>query len=67
MLLKTGFGMIISGLMAEYIGTSNLFLVCVASSVAILTLSWLFTDVRYVEEMRLSPNDEPKEPIDTKA
>lgn len=47
-------GMIISGPLAECIGTSSLFLACVISGVIILTLSWFFTGMRHVEEMRVS-------------
>lgn len=45
------FGMILSGAIVEFTATSNLFLGCAVSGVLILTLSWLFTDIRYVEEM----------------
>ena len=48
-------GMLIAGPLAEYIGTSNLFLACVILGVTILTISWLFTDVKHVEEMRETP------------
>ena len=45
------FGMILSGAIAEFTGTANLFLGCTGSGILILTLSWFFTDVRHVEEM----------------
>ena len=48
-------GMLISGPLAAYIGTSNLFLACVILGVTILTISWLFTDVKHVEEMKETP------------
>ncbi len=48
-------GMLISGPLAEYIGTSNLFLACVIFGVTTLTISWVFTDMRRVEEMKASP------------
>lgn len=51
-------GMIISGPLAEYIGTSNLFLVCVISGVSILTFSWLFTDMRHIEELEESQGNQ---------
>jgi DHA3 family macrolide efflux protein-like MFS transporter len=46
-------GMIVSGPLAEYFGTNILFLACVISGATILTLSWLFTDMKYVEEMKV--------------
>jgi len=49
------FGMILSGTIAAFTGTANLFLGCAISGMLILTLSWLFTDVRYVEEMEETP------------
>ena len=45
------FGMIISGPIAEFIGTANLFLGCALSGILIFTISWLFTDIRHVEKM----------------
>ncbi|UCF59103.1 MAG: MFS transporter [Candidatus Bathyarchaeota archaeon] len=44
-------GMILSGPIAEFIGTANFFLACTGSGILALTLSWLFTDIRDVEEM----------------
>lgn len=51
----TPLGMIISGPIAEYMGTSNLFLGCTLSGILILTLSWFFTDIRHVEETFTDP------------
>ena len=45
------FGMILSGVIVEFTGTVNLFLGCIGLGILILTLSWLFTDIRHVEEM----------------
>ena len=45
------FGMILSGVIVEFTGTVNLFLGCIGLGILILTLSWFFTDIRYVEEM----------------
>ncbi len=45
------FGMILSGTIVELTGTANLFLGCAASGILILTLSWVFTDIKKVEEM----------------
>ena len=44
-------GMIISGPIAEIIGTSNRFLGCSLIGILSITLSWLFTDIRHVEKM----------------
>jgi len=45
------FGMILSGAIAEFTGIVNLFLGCAISGILMLTLSWLFTDIKYVERM----------------
>ena len=45
------FGMILSGAIVEFTRTANLFLGCIGSGILILTLSWFFTDIRYVEKM----------------
>ncbi len=45
------FGMILSGVIVEFTKTSNLFLGCSGLGILILTLSWVFTDIRHVEEM----------------
>ena len=45
------FGMIISGPIAEFMGTANLFLGCALSGILIFTISWLSTDIRHVEKM----------------
>ena len=47
----TPLGMILSGPIAEFTGTANLFLGCVVSGILILTLSWFFTQIRHVEEI----------------
>jgi len=44
----TPVGMIISGPIAAFAGTANLFLGCAAIGTVLLTVSWLFTDVRFV-------------------
>ncbi len=46
------FGMILSGAIVEVTRTANLFLACAASGILILTISWFFTDIRNVEEMK---------------
>lgn len=48
-------GMLISGPLAEYFGTRNLFLACVILGAVVLTLSWLFTDMRHVEKIEETP------------
>jgi DHA3 family macrolide efflux protein-like MFS transporter len=45
------FGMILSGIIAGLTGTANLFLGCTVFGMLILTLSWFFTDIKYIEEM----------------
>lgn len=45
-------GMILSGVVAELTGTVNLFLGSVVLGVLISTLSWFFTDMRYMEKMK---------------
>ena len=47
----TPVGMIIAGPLAALAGTSILFLSCAALGVALLTVSWFFTDVRHVEKL----------------
>ena len=47
----TPLGMIISGPIAEFIGTPNLYLGCAGLGILVLTVSWLFTDIRHVEEI----------------
>ncbi|UCD97129.1 MAG: MFS transporter [Candidatus Bathyarchaeota archaeon] len=49
-------GMIIAGPLAEYIGTSSLFLACVIAGVTILTFSWFFTDMRHIEKLEAAHN-----------
>jgi len=45
------FGMILSGAIVEFTGTVNLFLGSIALAILLLTLSWLFTDIRHVESL----------------
>ena len=47
----TPFGMILSGAIVEFTGTTNLFLGCVGTGIFILTLSWFLTDIKHVEKM----------------
>ena len=52
------FGMILSGIIVEFTRTANLFLGCAVLGMLILTVSWFFTDIRYVEEMERKSNVE---------
>lgn len=47
----TPLGMIISGTLAEIVGTANLFLGCTWSGMLILAISWVFTDIRLIEKI----------------
>jgi len=47
----TPLGMILSGVIVNFTRTANLFLGCSVLGILILTLSWFFTDIRYVEKM----------------
>jgi len=44
----TPIGMIISGPIAAFSGTANLFLGCASLGIALITVSWFFTDVKLV-------------------
>jgi DHA3 family macrolide efflux protein-like MFS transporter len=50
--LATPLGMILSGSLATYVGTSNLFLGCSLIGIAVTVMSWFFTDIRHVEKMQ---------------
>jgi DHA3 family macrolide efflux protein-like MFS transporter len=45
-------GMILAGALAAYTGTATLFLGCALAGVVTLLVSWTFTDVRHVEQVR---------------
>jgi len=45
-------GMILAGALATYTGTASLFLGCALAGVMTLLVSWTFTDVRHVEQVR---------------
>jgi len=47
----TPLGMILSGTIVEFIRTANLFLGCAIMGILIVTLSWLFTDIKHVENV----------------
>jgi hypothetical protein len=44
-------GMILSGIIVEVTRTANLFLACSILGIVILTISWLFTEIKHVEEI----------------
>lgn len=44
-------GMILSGTIAVFTGTANLFLGCAAFGVVTLTIAWFFTDMRHIEKV----------------
>lgn len=44
-------GIIVSGPLAEYMGTASLYLVCTVGGASVLTLSWFLTDMRHVEDL----------------
>ena len=48
-------GMILAGVIVEFTQTANLFLACAGLGMLILTLSWLLTDIRHIEEMEKAP------------
>jgi DHA3 family macrolide efflux protein-like MFS transporter len=48
-------GMFLSGIITVFIGTANFFLGCAALGLVILTLSWFFTDIRYMEKLEENP------------
>ena len=49
-------GMVLSGVVVGFIGTSSLFLACSVSGILIMTLSWFFTNMRHVEETNTIEN-----------
>ena len=54
----TPLGMILSGTIVQFIPTGNLFLGCAIMGILILTLSWLFTDIKHVENVEKSSSFE---------
>jgi len=48
-------GMFLSGIITVFIGTATFFLVCAALGLVILTLSWFFSEIRYVEKLEENP------------
>jgi DHA3 family macrolide efflux protein-like MFS transporter len=43
-------GMMLSGVIVQFIQTSHFFLVCTVLGIVILTMSWLFTDIKHVDK-----------------
>jgi DHA3 family macrolide efflux protein-like MFS transporter len=56
------FGMLLSGAVAGFMGTANLFLACTVSGILILTFSWLFTEVRYVDKVEVAHDSKDNDP-----
>ena len=50
--LATPLGMILSGVSATYVGTSNLFLACALTGMVVTVTSWYLTGIRHVEKMQ---------------
>ena len=50
----TPLGMVLSGTIVEFIRTASLFLGCAIIGMLTLTLSWLFTDIRHIENVESS-------------
>jgi len=48
-------GMILAGVIVAFTKTANLFLACAGLGMLILTLSWLLTGIRHIEEMEKAP------------
>lgn len=58
----TPFGMLLSGAVAGFMGTANLFLACTVSGILILTFSWLFSEVRYVDKAEVTHDSKDNDP-----
>jgi uncharacterized membrane protein (DUF106 family) len=50
--LATPVGMILSGALAKYVGTSTLFLASALIGILITVPSWFLTEIRHVENMQ---------------
>ena len=48
---STPIGIILSGIIAEYISTANLFLGCSLVGIIIITIAWFFTELRQIEKI----------------
>jgi DHA3 family macrolide efflux protein-like MFS transporter len=59
--LASPLGMIMSGALANYVGTANLFLGSAILGILVLVPSWFLTDIRYVEDMqaKIEPDSSP--------
>jgi len=55
-------GMLLSGAVAGFMGTANLFLACTVSGILILTFSWLFSEVRYVDKVEVARDSKDNDP-----
>ncbi len=47
----TPVGMILSGVIVQFIRTADLFLVCSVTGICIIAAAWFLTDIRHVEEL----------------
>ncbi len=54
-------GMIFAGVFAEFVGVVFLFGLCVALGFVIITIGWVFTDVRYLVDQKPQGEDTRKE------
>jgi MFS transporter, DHA3 family, macrolide efflux protein len=50
--LASPLGMIMSGVLANYVGTANLFLGSAILGILVLLPSWFLTDIRYIEDIQ---------------
>ena len=51
-------GMFLSGIITVFTGTATFFLGCAVLGLVVLTLSWFFSEIRYVEELEKNPTRE---------
>jgi DHA3 family macrolide efflux protein-like MFS transporter len=49
-------GMILSGVVVQFIQTANFFLICTVLGMLLLTLSWFFTDIKHVDKNTTNNN-----------
>jgi hypothetical protein len=55
------FGMILSGAIVEFTETASLFLGCAGLGILVITLSWLFTDIKHIEKLEKAKDATPVE------
>ena len=54
-------GMILSGAIVEFTETASLFLGCAGLGIVVITLSWLFTDIKHIEKLEKVKDATPVE------